>query len=206
MISPSVFDHDFLATASTNEKFTAFFSDSRLNIQNKNSLLISHASNYSSLQFFLHKLIVEYLTDLQGIKTAYLELLLNCLLREISQAYILDRKEENDSLCANLPITQIIEYLSEHLATATLESTALHFHYTPRYLTSYLAQYANQSFSKLIKEMKLVKTCEYLRYSNISLGEIAEKVGYNNSGYLNKLFKERYGLSLSRYRSTLKKL
>ena len=67
-------------------------------------------------------------------------------------------------------------------------------------MTGYISRYTNQSFSDIMKELKLRKTCEYILNTDDTFEVIAEKVGYSSSGYLNSVFRKKFGMSMGEYR------
>ncbi len=51
-----------------------------------------------------------------------------------------------------------------------------------------------------ITELKINRAKKLLRETHLSISEIAEKVGFSDTGYFNKLFKAKTGASPSKYR------
>lgn len=200
MIMPSMFDDSFLQMIEGNHLFTSFFMNSIMNVNNENSCMVFHLQPESSLQFFLHKLMVEYLSHPEQKDPVYLQLLLACFFRELGRNYGDKMEQESQQEQKDLSISQVISYLTDHFSTATLQSTAEHFHYTTRFMTGYISRYTNQSFSDIMKELKLRKTCEYILNTDDTFEVIAEKVGYSSSGYLNSVFRKKFGMSMGEYR------
>lgn len=52
--------------------------------------------------------------------------------------------------------------------------------------------------------IKIDKACELLKFSNLSLSEIAEKIGYDNALYFSRIFKKYMHLSPTEYRTKSK--
>ena len=82
-----------------------------------------------------------------------------------------------------------------------------------------MAEYANVSsfyLSRLFKEEKgitfinfltdrrLEKSRELLNDTNLSIKEITASIGYNDQNYFSRLFKNKYGVSPTEYRSEKK--
>lgn len=55
--------------------------------------------------------------------------------------------------------------------------------------------------SKYFIKIKMEKARELLKFSNLSVSEIAERVGYDNALYFSRLFKKYTGLSPTEYRN-----
>jgi AraC-like DNA-binding protein len=58
----------------------------------------------------------------------------------------------------------------------------------------------NKTISQLIRELRLQKEKELLQNEQLSVSEIAYKVGFGSPTYFNKCFHEFYGLSSGEYR------
>ena len=46
---------------------------------------------------------------------------------------------------------------------------------------------------------------DYLKTTNININEICEKLSYTNRSFFNKIFKDQYGVSPSKYRTMSRK-
>ena len=56
------------------------------------------------------------------------------------------------------------------------------------------------SFVNILQSIKLKEACHLLVTTNYKIETIMEMVGYNNTMYFNRVFKEKIGTSPSRYR------
>ncbi len=54
---------------------------------------------------------------------------------------------------------------------------------------------------EFIRVMRLKRATQYLRESQLTVAEIAYKLGFNNPKYFSKYFKEEFGISPSEYQS-----
>ncbi len=52
---------------------------------------------------------------------------------------------------------------------------------------------------EFIRVLRLKRAAQYLRESQLSVAEIAYKLGFNNPKYFSKYFREEYGISPSDY-------
>lgn len=55
-----------------------------------------------------------------------------------------------------------------------------------------------------LQEIRINSARDLLRTSNLSISEIADKIGYQDTGYFNSLFKKQLGASPSEYRATVR--
>lgn len=61
-------------------------------------------------------------------------------------------------------------------------------------------QVTGKSPLKYFTDIKLTSAKELLRFSDLSVSEIAERVGYDNSLYFSRIFKKAFGISPTEYR------
>ena len=95
----------------------------------------------------------------------------------------------------------IFRYLYSHLSEKqTLKSVASFFYMSESTLANYCNKVTGHTFHDLINEMRLVKTMDFLMYSDFSLNMIADLVGFNDASYLSKFFTRRIGTTPNQYR------
>lgn len=77
----------------------------------------------------------------------------------------------------------------------------------------YSADYINRIIKKLTghtlveynQKIVLQIAADYLKTTNININEICGKLGYTNRSFFNKIFKDQYGVSPSKYRTMSRK-
>lgn len=101
------------------------------------------------------------------------------------------------------PITRAIAFVDQHLEEPfTLKDVAQFVHLNPSYFSALFKEQVNMTFSEYVTRMRLQKAKKLLLFTNLSVSEIAEKVGYSTSKYFIKLFKEYDGQTPSQYRKS----
>jgi len=118
---------------------------------------------------------------------AYMEALLN-----------LPMNEQND----NIIVRKAKEYVDEHLLEdITLSKIAAEIHVSQGYLSRIFMKHLGETFSEYVIRNKMNYAQKMLRFTNKKVYEIAEELGYANSHYFSKLFKEKTGMSPMEYRN-----
>ena len=84
--------------------------------------------------------------------------------------------------------------------SVTLQTLATHFNYHPKYLSSLLHKQNGQSFRDLLVKIKLQSAANYLTYTNNSIEQIVELIGYKDKSSFYIMFKKEYGSSPNTYR------
>ena len=97
-------------------------------------------------------------------------------------------------------IVEIYDYLHQNYQTANLMSAVAHFHYHPKYLSSLIHKQTGKTFRQILNEIKLQNAANFLAFSEYSVEQISELIGYQDTSYFYRIFKETYGLSPTQYR------
>jgi AraC-like DNA-binding protein len=71
---------------------------------------------------------------------------------------------------------------------------------TPKYLSLILKKKSGRNASKLIDEAVVYEAKRLLKYSGLSINEIATKLNFASQSFFGKYFKQRVGVSPSRYK------
>ncbi|RVU54157.1 helix-turn-helix domain-containing protein [Anaerosphaera multitolerans] len=95
----------------------------------------------------------------------------------------------------------IFKYLYSHLSEKpTLKSVSTKFYISESTLSKYCKKIIGVNFHDLLNEMRLIKTMDFLLYSDFSLNIIAELVGFNDASHLSNFFTKRMGSTPNQYR------
>ena len=99
---------------------------------------------------------------------------------------------------------RIDRYIEENLADATLASLAESLSYSTSYVSRKIRDMYGESFTDHIKNMRCDKAAELLSKGDLSVEEVMSVIGYENSGFFTKIFRERFGVAPHKYK-TMKK-
>lgn len=94
----------------------------------------------------------------------------------------------------------ILQYIQNNYRSVTLRELAEVFHYNEAYLSRLLQDYAHQSFTEIIRSLRLKRAEDYLRSSDLKIHEITRLVGYDSVDHFSRTFKRVYGQSPAGYR------
>jgi AraC-like DNA-binding protein len=126
---------------------------------------------------------------LRGLGLAFLSLLLDTLPLEKTGSRGGDSLQKVLNYCAN--------HYNEDLSLADL-GQALHM--SKYYVSHLFSEKFHTSFSDYINTLRLSEACRYLEFSEKSVTEIGELVGFGTIRTFNRVFKTRYGVSPVEYR------
>jgi len=106
------------------------------------------------------------------------------------------QKESMYSLIVYKSIRMINEHYQECI---TLDEIASLMHITPEYLSTLFNKEVGKPYTAFLREVRMKKAKELLIGTNLRAFEISEKVGYPDSKYFSRVFKEFTGLSPGEY-------
>jgi len=97
--------------------------------------------------------------------------------------------------------SRILDYIHEHITEPmTVQDVARLFYMHPNYLSTLFKKERDVNFTKYVTDLRLEQACALLRNSSLSVGEIAERVGYRDYFYFAKLFRKHLGSTPTEYR------
>lgn len=113
--------------------------------------------------------------------------------------------EEAEIHVNDTQIALIIRYIEKHCTEELhLKNLAQRFHLTENYLSWYIKQHTDQTFTELLSAKRIALAQNLLRQTVLPIQEIAERVGYTEYSSFSRLFKKKTGYTLTDYRKNSK--
>lgn len=110
---------------------------------------------------------------------------------------------------ANIPArsdiqkSDILHYMYKHLSQKlTLDQLSKLFYMSESSISAYITQTTGLSFFDLLNEMRVGKTINFLLYTNFTMEELAEILGFVDSSHICKVFSARVGMRANDFRKT----
>lgn len=98
-------------------------------------------------------------------------------------------------------ISPILRYIHSNLKEdLSGEKIAKAFHLSRATLDRLFDKYVGQSLHKTVTDLRLSEAISLLKYSDISVSEVAQKCGFLNEVYFYSFFKKKVGVSPLKYR------
>lgn len=95
---------------------------------------------------------------------------------------------------------EIIKYIEDEYKTATLEELAAEMNVALSTASKLVKKSTGFTFKELLKQQRLARAANLLEHSKLPITEIIEMVGYDNTSYFHRIFKENYQMSPKQYR------
>lgn len=92
-------------------------------------------------------------------------------------------------------VEQIKAYIEQHYAdeNLSLQAVAEHMNMSVRYVSKKFKQYTDMFINDYILSFRMQKAAELLLETDVSIEQIAIKIGITNSNYFYRLFKKQFG-------------
>lgn len=199
IIEPALFESFMSSQLSGNQLMLNFFASYIYNVgQSRDYFYFSQIKDQTAYRM-LHALLLEYCEQpvyWQNVCESLLAILLSRLSVAYSEQIGLDPASPENSSA----IIEILSFMREHCVDAKLETVAKEFNYSPGHITRLIKQHTGKTFIEVMQNFRLEKVKHYLINTDLSAEKIARLTRYNDVSYLYKLFKKKYGLTLSEYR------
>ena len=107
----------------------------------------------------------------------------------------------------SLDRSEILQYIfAQCNQKLTLQMLSQIFYLGESTISAYITQMTGLSFFDLLNEMRIGKTANFLLYTDFTIEELSEILGYVDASHLSKVFSSRVGMRLNEYRNTYQKM
>lgn len=97
-------------------------------------------------------------------------------------------------------IVELVHYSEDQLETNLSEHISKKLHHDYNYLSNLFSEVEGTTIEKYLIAQKIERVKELLKYDELSLSEIADRLGYSSVAYLSNQFKKVTGLTPSYFK------
>lgn len=198
LIKKSTFSDRFFEFLKDNNILSNFFLND-LYAKRHNSFITFHTNKDAELEALLLDMFLEHYNKdslSHTILNNSLMIYFAKLVRKYSHQVELPKQIGKSSE----KITLILNYIQEHYQEVSLSDIAKEFHFAPPYVSALIKEMTGDTFINIVKRIKLNRAQYLLLNSNLSIGDICDKIGYANTAHFIRLFKQRFLCSPTQYR------
>lgn len=94
----------------------------------------------------------------------------------------------------------VLNYIEAHYKTGSLTELAEMMNYDVYWLSREIKKKTGKTYKELLQAKRMSQAVYLLASSALSVSDIIESVGYDNTSYFYRKFKEKYGMSPKEYR------
>lgn len=98
-------------------------------------------------------------------------------------------------------VFKVLKYIESNYKNGTLSEISGMLNLPEYTLSRLLKRFTGYNFKELLKQQKLQQAVFWLENSNMSIDNIIDSLGYCNSSFFYRTFKEKYGVSPGEYRN-----
>ena len=95
---------------------------------------------------------------------------------------------------------EILKYIEEEYKDATLEELAGEMNVALSTASKIVKKSTGMTFKELLQRKRLMQAANLLEHTKLPITEIIERVGYDNTSYFHRIFRETYQMSPNDYR------
>ena len=112
----------------------------------------------------------------------------------------MDKMETGSSSFDRELMGNVFNYVEEHYKNGSLSELAEMMGYDVYWLSREIKKRTGKTYKELLQSKRMRQASYLLASSTLSVLDIIESVGYDNTSYFYRKFKERYGMSPKEYR------
>ncbi|KAB1439438.1 AraC family transcriptional regulator [Candidatus Galacturonibacter soehngenii] len=116
----------------------------------------------------------------------------------VNQTERIEYDKQNQSY--NTVAIKVLKYIEENYKTANLTTLAKSMNQSISSLSKMIKSSTGSTFKELLQNKRLNQSAHLLSATKLPITDIIYMVGYDNTSYFHRIFKERYGLSPKQYR------
>lgn len=145
------------------------------------------------IDLLIEMLLKEYLD-----KKQYSQVIIESLLILIFSIILRNNTEKASH--SNSVLADIIDYIYLNYQTVNMDYLTAHFNYHPKYLSALIHKQTGHTFRALIANIKLQNAVNYLLYTEYSIEQIVDLIGYQDKSSFYSYFRKEYGTTPAEYR------
>lgn len=100
-------------------------------------------------------------------------------------------------------VTTVLGYIEEHYRNGTLSELSEQMNTDVYWLSREIKKRTGKTYKQLLQEKRMQQAVWLLANSSAPVADIIESVGYDNTSYFYRKFREKYGVSPREYRMNM---
>ncbi len=135
----------------------------------------------------------------------------NCLKKQLNFVVIKDNPSQNDPAQASRApsphdgkMKKALRYIDAHLSDELrLEDVAAHVYLSPYYFSKLFKKYQGIGFNAWVNQQRMASAKELLCHSDWSIASIARNLGFSQTSYFCKVFRQTYQVTPQAFRQQI---
>lgn len=97
-------------------------------------------------------------------------------------------------------VFSVLKYIENHYKNGTLRDISEELQQPAYYISRLLTKHTGDNFKELLQQRKLQQAAYLLTQTTFPTEAVIDAIGYNNSSYFHRIFRQKYGCSPKEYR------
>ncbi|MFA9463936.1 MAG: AraC family transcriptional regulator [Velocimicrobium sp.] len=164
------------------------------------SYLVFYINDSGYIEELMYHMFCEYLKKNMGWRCAvknYLSCLFLYLMRVKENEILIVTEIEEE----NFNIAKVIDCIRKNYQYITLKDIAKDMHFNENYLSRMIKERYGKNFREVLCQIRLQEAEKLLINTDLSVTEIAFRIGYLKPNFFFKLFKDHYGITPIEFRT-----
>ncbi len=161
------------------------------------SYLYFHVADVLPIQNLVENMVWTIFYDM-GNKRSCNQITMGLLLLQLLN--YMDKMETGSSRFDTELTGNVLNYIEEHYKDGSLSELAELMNYDVHWLSREIKKRTGKNYKELLQAKRMNQAVYLLTSSRLPVSDIIESVGYDNTSYFYRKFKERYGVSPKDYR------
>ncbi len=200
IILPEFFNMAFSMMGSEESTLREFLVGTLCGKNEHTSYLYFHVADILPIQNLVENMVWTIFYDM-GNKRSCNQITMGLLLLQLLN--YMDKMETGSSRFDTELTGNVLNYIEEHYKDGSLSELAELMNYDLSWLSREIKKRTGKTYKELLQAKRMNQAIYLLSNSRLPVSDIIESVGYDNTSYFYRKFKERYGVSPKDYRKGL---
>ncbi len=200
IILPEFFNMAFSMMGTEENALKEFLVGTLCGKSEQTSYLYFHVADVLPIQNLVENMVWTIFYDM-GNKRSCNQITMGLLLLQLLN--YMDKMETGSSRFDTELTGNVLNYIEEHYKDGSLSELAEMMNYDVYWLSREIRKRTGKTYKELLQAKRMNQAVYLLTSSRLSIADIIGSVGYDNTSYFYRKFRERYGVSPKEYRKGL---
>lgn len=197
IILPEFFNTAFSMMGAEENSLKEFLVGTLCGKNDRTSYLYFHVSDILPIQNLVENMVWTIYYDM-GNKRSCNQITMGLLLLQLLNH--MDKMETGSTQFDTELTGNVLNYIEGHYKNGSLSELAYMMNYDVYWLSREIKKRTGKTYKELLQTKRMNQAVYLLTSSTLPVADIIESVGYDNTSYFYRKFKEKYGISPKDYR------
>ena len=197
IVLPEFFDTAFSMISGEDNMLKTFLVDALCGKDGETSYLHFHVADILPVQNLVENMVWTIFYDSSN-KRSCTQITMGLLFLQLLN--YMDKMETGQNRFDTEIMAAVLSYIDEHYRSGTLSELAGQMKTDIYWLSREIKKRTGKTYKELLQEKRMQQAVWLLVNSSVSVSDIIESVGYDNTSYFYRKFREKYGVSPKEYR------